>query len=313
MIHEIAALALPTALGLLAGAAHLFDKPRAAVHALNRYALTFAFPALIVRSLIDPTFAPPTNAAFFLIVPLGLLLALSVILLTSQLFPSLRPFRGSAALLASFGNVAYLGLPLIAVLLGPTVVGLAALLVACHIVAGLLVGPALLLAWSPGTHADRPGLGVLLRQPLLWAPVVGLLARWLPATTGAAVDSLITPVASSAAPVALFLLGLYLHGERRAVLRPSLGALVHVLTKLVVLPLCTVSALWLLSYVGPLPEGGATAALLLSTMPAAITTFSLSESLGVAEVAVAQAIVLTTLVAALVGPWLWPWLAAGWG
>ncbi len=340
MTGLLAGLLLPVVLGAWVGARGWFDAPRQLVRHLNRYAIGLAFPALVVRGLLDPTFVAPASAGVFVALPAAFVVCMALAhaaawLVPRDVWPDARTQLGVTALTAAFGNVAYLGLPLCAALLGEQVTGLAALLVSEHVVLGLLVGPALALrATRRGGRADW---GPLLRQPLLWAPWVGLALRGLPG--GPQVRAALTPLAGSAAPVALFLLGLYLHtqwAEARAAARvsaharppedaarpptePSTRPLLPTLVKLVALPAATLALClgWNAAalgegLLGPLAVETLVVATLLASMPAAIATFSLAEALDTAPTVVARTIVSTTLLAPVtVALWLYV-LQRGW-
>jgi len=285
-------LLAPPLLGWFAGALRLFDRPQRAVAHLNRYALYFAFPALVLAGLADASFGLPRGVFFWALVPA----ALALVLLGIGWLGS-GPARGPLALVASFGNVAYLGLPVVEQTLGPHALGTASLAVAIHVTLSMLLGPWLLVRWGTlhERRSSRPGRRALLRQPLLWAPVVGLGARLLPEGARVLVVAVAQPIGASAAPIALFLLGLYLHTHRRALRQVDSVTVLLVATKLLVVPGVTF-ALGLLGYqLGWLTSVEAQVLLLLAAMPAAITTFAIAQELETGVARVTQAIVASSL------------------
>lgn len=288
---RIASLVLPLLLGAVAGRARLFADPDRAIQHLNLFALHFAFPALVFVGIADARFSLPDQVGFYATVPLALGAALVVVRALG------REHAGTLALVVSFGNVAYLGLPLVARLLGDHAVGLASLAVAIHVALSMSVGPALLTRWSRGTAVEA-GWRALLRQPLLLAPFVGLGARALPPEASSVLVELLRPLGAAAAPVAIFLLGLYLHRHRRALVLDGV-ALGHVAAKTLLLPLLTFAWALLFHAVGVLAVLEAQVLVLLAGMPAAITTFAIAQRFGVGEARVSQAIVASTLASAL--------------
>jgi predicted permease len=300
-----AALVAPVLLGAGAGAVKLFSDPNAAVDHLNRYALYFAFPALVFRGLVSADYALPDSPGFWLLVPLALAVTAGACrLLAPRQAPTL-------ALMVAFGNVAYLGLPVVERVLGDAAMPIASLAVAVHVTLALSVGPVLLLRWSGATKGLGSTLGRAARQPLLWAPLVGLAARLLPADVRGALDSVTLPLGKSAAPVALFLLGLYLHTHRDRMRRLGTADAVHVAVKLAALPAITFAGAWAFHHVGWLTPPEAQVLCLLSAMPAAITTFAIAQQLDVGAAQTSRAIVATTLVSAGVIP-LAAWLVRAW-
>lgn len=303
----LAALALlvPVLLGGLAGIARLFDVPDRAVDHLNRFALYFAFPALVFAGQLDAHGALPRSPGFWILVPV----ALAIGALTGRaLFAS---EASTLALIVAFGNVAYLGLPVVERVLGEDAMPVASLAVAIHVTLALSVGPFLLLRWSGEKAGLRESLGRLARQPLLWAPIAGLAARGLPAEGRELLSAVATPIGKSAAPVALFLLGLYLHTHKDRLARLEGADAVHVLFKLVLYPALSFGLARALVHFDWLTLPEAQVLCLLSTMPAAITTFAITQQLGVGAQRTSRAIVATTVASALTIP-LAAWLVLAW-
>lgn len=299
MLVRALVLLLPPLLGFLAGATRLFGRPDLAVTHLNRYAMYFAFPALVFAGLADAHFALPTGPAFWLVVPAALAVVLSGLGALGR-----GPARGSLALVASFGNVAYLGLPVVAQVLGTQALGTASLAVAIHITLSMSLGPWLLMRWGRAAGARRAEapLRTLLGQPLLWAPVLGLAARSLPASLRTSTVEVVGPVGASAAPVALFLLGLYLHTHRRSLWRMDRSSWLHVATKLLAVPGVTLALTALGGRLGWLTPLEAQVLLLLAAMPAAITTFAIAQELEIGVARVTQTIVASSLLCVVTVP-----------
>jgi predicted permease len=291
-------LAVPVALGLLSGVLGLFSQPEAALTALNRYALYIAFPALIASGLTAGAFQLPGQPWFWAVVPVGMALTVVPYAWTRD--------GGTLALTSLFGNVAYVGLPLCVAVLGESALGTASLAVSAFAMMSLLIGPVLLVRWSP----EAEGRGVwktVLRQPLLWAPVVGLGLRLVPEPVPSTFHDLAQPIGHSAGPVALFLLGLYIWTHRRGVIGEPLPLGLHVIGKLVWFPAVIGALVMAALALGWRDTTAARAMLLLACTPSAIATFSLAEELGLGQRRVAQTIVATTAVASVSLPVMAAW------
>lgn len=304
----VAGLLLPALLGIGAGAVRLFDDPDRAVAHLNRFALYVAFPPLIYVGIAAGDEALPTGAAFWLAVPLALAVTLIPLRAVGRWVGG---GAGTMALVVSFGNVAYLGLPVVQTVLGDAVMATASLIVSLHVLMSLLVGPVMLLVWSggDGREAIERAVRKLAVQPLFWAPLVGVGARWAPEALRVGSVALLAPLGKAAAPTALFLLGLHLHTHRRRLARIDAGTVAHVVAKMGLLPLVTVGVILALRPLG-LPEGTAPVLLLLSAMPPAITTFAIATEFETGADRVAQAVVVGTTLAAVVLP-LVAWVVTG--
>lgn len=298
---RLAPLLVPVLLGAIAGATRLFKDPEAALGGLNRFALYFAFPALVVVSLARTPGDVAVSWRFFA-VNVGLLVVGVTVMGAAA--RRLRPDEATGAhqLIVLFGNVAYLGLPFAERVLPPDAFAVAVLGVAVHVTCSLVGGPALLLRGAAGGR--REILGRVARQPLVWAPLAGLALREVPPGPTAVALDLLGPVGQAAAPVALFVLGLYVFLHRGA-LKPA-GVLDWMAwaPKVVLLPLLA----WGLARAAGLSEVEIEATVTLAAMPTAITTFAFALDFGVGRDVAVRAIVwsstLSLLTLTLLAGWL---------
>ena len=311
MLLRVLPLFAVLGVGALAGALRLFPAPAAAIAVLNRFALYVAFPMLVVASLGSGALALPEGPGFYLVHLLAAAAQLAIgYLVVARATRSLRRERAAIVVGSLFGNIAYLGIPFCASVLGAHVVGIASLSAAIHIVIGMTVSPALLLrerAAGSDTSLARLAAGVA-RQPLVWSPFVGLVVRQLPATVQSPLLAVMTPIGAAAGPVALFMLGLYLFVERRRLLALDLPAAVTCACKLALYPALTAAALAAVRPFAPLSLEAAQVVVLVSAMPTAVTAFALSEEYGTGRETVAYAIVLSTVVSLATLPALAAWV-----
>ncbi len=309
-ILRLAQLLPPTLLGLLTGRMGLFPSPAAAIQALNLFALRVAFPVLLADSMLRAPLALPREAGFYLMWPLTLLTLLWGLWLMRR---ALKDELGALALTLSFGNIAYLGLPYGEALYGEGARGALSLGVTLHVVLAVTLAPALLARWSP-TDAPAARLGAtlaqLVRQPLCWAPLVGLVARAAPDGARQLMLDTMEPLAVSAAPTALFLLGLYLYEQRALLLRrPSWSIARHLFGRMIAAPALALLLALILIHLNLLtPEQGAIH-VTLAAMPVAITTFSMAHDANIDAAPVAGAIAWSCALALILLP-LWSALAA---
>ncbi|MCR9160999.1 MAG: AEC family transporter [Nannocystaceae bacterium] len=288
-------LAVPALVGAGCGALGLFADPKAAVSVLNRYALYVGFPALVARGLLLPSASIPTEPAFWLLWPVALAITVAL---------SRGVSRPAVGLGAVFGNVAYLGLPYVAAVMGESSAGPAALAVAVHVTGAVTVGPVLL---ARGSGQPPPWTSVatrVLRMPLLWAPIAGLALRNAPPGARSLAGQGLAPFASSAAVVALFLLGLHVYAERARVARVGRSVLGLVAVRMLLAPAVVLGLGLACRAAGLLSVEFVRLHVLLAAMPLAITTFSMAHDADVEADRVAGAVVLSSLLAAVMLP-LW--------
>ncbi len=306
MLEAALPLLLAVAAGAVFGAVKLFDDPERSVSTLNRFCLYLAFPALIFANVATAELSLADAPGFVVAIIAPTLILLLLLGLTSaRVEPNDRAALGLGA---SLGNIAYLGIPLAASLVGPQVVGLASLAAALHIVVTIPLGTWVLLRWGPGGGAEGGASPLVraLRLPLVWAPILALLARSLPAELLAPVLTPMTWIGSAASPVALAMIGLYLHTHRRELLllRWSDGALIG--AKLLLLPALATLTVIVGLRLGLIGVDAGKVVIILAAMPTAITTFALAEEYGIGREAIVRGIVGSTLAFMLTFPWLAP-------
>ena len=278
---------------MLFGFLKIYKSPSNAIAILNTYALYLAFPALIFAGVADSGLGLSPVIGFVTLVPFAFLIVFIMLLKSFQILSDIE--AGVAGLGSTFGNIAYLGIPICASIIGSDVVGLASYVAALHLIVGLSVGPGLLL-WGSNSSNNRLDiiLKKLMRQPLLWASIMGFCAQIFPRIW---IKQIIPPVAwigQSAGPVAVFIIGLYLWTKWRSILHFDRADWILLALKLFVLPAFTWVGLAWASGMGWLDSRSANVVLLQSSMPIAITTFAITEAYGVGQEKITRGIVATT-------------------
>lgn len=294
---RLAVLALPTALGVVLAARRIVGDVRAAVASLNAFTLYVGFPAIVVTSVLRVDASVARSWAFWLVIPVVDALALGGCALWSRRDP--QRLAGTMALVCLFGNTAYLGIPFVVSVLGEASRGPVALLVVVQVTVAVAVGPELLRRWSGERAPVSTGVAATARrmaiQPLLWSPVVGWAARSLPPGGVGAVDDALSPLAAATAPLAMFLLGLYLYEHRAALRVGSPGVGLHVAVRLGAMPAISLGVALAFERWAGLPSSVVDIVVIMGAMPAAIATFSIAEQADVATARVADIVVRTSV------------------
>lgn len=291
----IAALLVPVAIGAIASRLRAFDDPGSAIDVMNRVALHVAFPALVIASLADPATSIDHGPVFLALVPLALAIALVITRVAIR-----SEHAGTVALVIAFGNTAYLGLPFVGAVLGRDALATAAVAVAIHVALAMTVGPALLLRWGGG-RGDAARIARLARSPLVWSPLIGIALRALPPGPLSIVRSILEPLGGMAAPLSMILLGVYLHVHRRR-LAADRAVAIHAGARLLLAPAVTIGLVVLARALRTITLEEARVLVILSAMPAAITTFAIALEHRIGAERIAAAIVASTLASALTLP-----------
>lgn len=276
----------------------------AAEPSISAFVFYIALPALLFKIAAESDFTAGVPLAFpVLILGTTAVFASAVFVLIWFLAGRNVKSTLAVAMAASYGNVAYLGIPVIIGVLGEAgglPAGMAQLfhnllfMLGYPILYGMLMvrSTAGVSRWAVANTALRKAI---FASPVVWGIGLGILVGSTDVAVPEPVTGFINILAGAAAPGALFAIGLSL---RNAVLNFSGGEL-NVLplsiaagAKLLLLPAITAGiAMWLAP---ELPEPWFVALVLAAGMPTSATAFVLAQSDGGDGRAAAATIVLTT-------------------
>lgn len=269
--------------------------PEAGLAWMNFYVLYVSLPALFFRIVSRTPFEELNNPPFVIATTLGTASAFTLSVLLARGLGRLGWRQAAMAGLAGgYGNIGYMGPGLALAVLGlksavPTA------LIFCFDSIFLFTIVPLLMALTDGTR--RPLLPTLARvakeialHPLIVAVYCGVLAAALHVQMPVAIDGMLQFLQSSAAPVALFVLGV------TVALRPfgrvpwELPGLIAV--KLVVHPALVLGLLWCF---GPFTPEWAATAILMAALPPALNVFVIARQYDTWTEAASAAVMLGTL------------------
>ncbi len=272
--------------------ARLFDERTA--EALAAYVFWIGFPTLLIDALSTAPKLSPAFAASLAAYAACALAVLAASLLLGRLLRWPERSRAGAALAASVGNTAFLGLPLAVALMGPAARAPAAGFVAVDFIVVLSLGT-FAVARAGGRTATRAAAAVA-RNPVLVGAAIGLILAITHTTLPPLVARPLSALAATGSPVALVALGAVLgqprRGLRRIVEAPVLWAS---LAKLLVLPTLVYAATTL---------AGAThdirgIAVLLAACPTAVNVFIQTRTYAVYADGAARVVTITTAASCL--------------
>jgi malonate transporter and related proteins len=282
------------ATGFLAGRAR-FITPEATGQ-LTRFVFYFALSAMLFGFAANLSLAEIFSLPFVLAYLTGTALVWGLVLALGLIRGTGREAALFEAHTGVIGNVGFLGIPMLVLLLGPKAVGPVLLVLAVDLIvfsSALTLGITLLRSGRVGPDTLRLLALGLLKNPMIVSTVLGM--AW-----GATGRSLWTPVAefmtllgAAATPCALFAIGASLAGRRPD--RPLIAAWLS-FAKLVLHPAAVaIAALWLFP-VEPYAAGVMIAA---AALPVAGNVFILAQHYGVAPQRVSTAILISTALSVL--------------
>ena len=279
----------------------------AAISGLNGFVLYFALPCMLYRLGAQTPLAQlldPVAALLYLLCALVLVGTTVALTRRGAIGWSDAAF---GALVVTFPNSGFMGIPLLAALLGERSSAPVLLTLALDMV----VVTSLCIALSRLDGASGQGALAALRKalrgiavnPMPWAIALGALASWQQWQLPQAIEQTVAMLAAAASPVALFTMGAVL-ARSHMHLHDSVAP-----AKLVAQPLL----LWLLGQAAralgaPLPDSTLAALVLVAALPSASNVVLLVERYGAHSGRVARVILVSTVLSFLSFPIAVAWM-----
>jgi len=308
-VLEILFVTFPFFALVLAGfiAAYRGWLPLPAIGGLNAFLLFFALPAMLFRFGSTSPIAQLLDAAVF-----GVWMVCALVVVGFTIAVSMNQRIGwndasMGALVASFPNTGFMGVPLLAALLGPQVVGTMIVTIALDII----ITSSLCIALSRLDEGEGHGhaamwdagkkalLGVLV-NPMPWAIILGTLASALQIGLPLPVEKTVWLLADAASPVALFTIGAVLARAQIEANHPMplSDYLPVVLIKLLLHPLLVLAVGAAAIQLGvALSPAALTVLVLVAALPSASNVSLLAERFGADNGRIARVILVSTVLA----------------
>ena len=278
----------------------------AAVPGLNGFVLYFAVPCMLYR------FGASTPVADLLSpVIIGVYAASALIMVALTIVITKRGAIGwndasLGALVAAFPNTGFMGVPLLAMLLGAASAGpaIATILVDMLLTTSLCVALSRLdgAGIDGAKRAAKQALGRVMGNPMPWAILMGAFASGFDIKLWGPIDQTVALLADAASPVALFTIGAVLARSQMQSAHPM--PLSHYMPaavlKLIVHPLLVLGGGLLAQVAGlPLDPFALTCIVLVAALPSASNVSLLAERFGADNGRIARIILVTTVAAFL--------------
>lgn len=306
----IANISLPffglVGVGWLAGRFKVLDQ--AAATGVNAFVYWFALPAMLFMKMADAPLAEAFDWRFVAAYSGGGLLSFAAcVVLARLLFHARLDAAAIQGMGAAFGNVGYMGLPILLAVFGEKVLLPAVLVIALDHIFLLPITTALIEIGGGRRTSVREVFGrvvqALVRNPLIVSTVAGLAWGGLHLPLPGPVGAFGNLLSAAAGPAALFALGCTLAGRSAGSRLPELMPMV--LCKLILHPLlafCIASAL----YLDPLLRAVATVE---ASLPIAANVFIMARATGVYVERASAAILISTVIAVFTVSLMLAWFA----
>lgn len=185
-----------------------------ATDALNRFVIYMALPALLYVAMARADIETLSEIGFVISYGAGTLFTMGLYLWLSRRHGIAGLARTINSMSSAYANSGYMGIPLILMVLGPD--ALAPAVIGAVMTGGFQFGLTIIaIEWQRTSGKNLlPALGKvavsLMKNPILVAPVLGMLTAWGGTLPPQALMGMVDLLAAAATPCALLTIGLFL-------------------------------------------------------------------------------------------------------
>ena len=278
----------------------------AAVPGLNGFVLYFAVPCMLYRFGASTPVADMLSPVIIGVYAASALIMVALIIVITKRGAIGWNDASLGALVAAFPNTGFMGVPLLAMLLGAASAGpaIATILVDMLLTTSLCVALSRLdgAGIDGAKRAAKQALGRVMGNPMPWAILMGAFASGFEIKLWGPIDQTVGLLADAASPVALFTIGAVLARSQMQSAHPM--PLSHYMPaavlKLIVHPLLVLGGGLLAQVAGlPLDPFALTCIVLVAALPSASNVSLLAERFGADNGRIARIILVTTVAAFL--------------
>jgi hypothetical protein len=281
-----------------------FSRTKAAssawVDVLNKYALWIGFPALVFSSLAKLDFQPAEYSSLIISNSIFIISCMLLAFPISRIFNLSNRVKRTLFLLLSFGNVAYLGIPVLVSSMGEGVLPVAAVVSALYVFWLLTMGIILVEVNGPDEMSVARLLKSLATNPLLLSVILGMVASIFKIGPGALVMRTIDFFSQSVTAVVLFSLGIFLGLQKVGSIKEWLPVFWLTIVTTIVLP---AFFYFVLKGFG-LPDSHFRSSIIDAAMPLGLTPYALSVQYKLEANLAARLVVMATAFSVIILP-LW--------
>ncbi len=282
----------------------LFSRTKAAsenwVEILNKYALWIGFPALVIASLMHLDTSGQSYSKLILLNSAYIVVCMLLAFPISKFFGLSGKIRSSLFLIFSFGNVAYLGIPVLNNAFGTEILPVAAIISTVYLFWLLTLGIVLIESTNGKEFRLKKITLSLIKNPLLISVFAGLLIIILEIELPSIIEKTIFLFSDSVTAVVLFSLGIFLGLNKIGHPKEWIQIFLFVVITMLIFPFL----FYITTKNTGLPPLQFKASILDSAMPLGLTPYALAVQYKLETTLVARIVVLATSLSIFIIP-LW--------
>lgn len=260
------------------------------VDTLNRFALRIGFPALIFSALAKMDISFAENSTLILTNSVYLVCCMLLAFPLAAIFKTSVKTKQTLILALAFGNITYLGIPVMLNSMGDEAMGPAVILTSVYLVWMFSLALVLIEVAGEGKLHLKVLVVKLFTNPLLIAVILGVLASGLKLSLPGSLMKALDIIAQSVTAVVLLSLGIFMGSQKIGTLREWVPVTALSILIMVILPGIFFLCLKSTTLTGiPLR-----CSVLDAAMPMGLTAYALTEQYGLNARLASRLVVLST-------------------
>jgi hypothetical protein len=272
---------------------------------LNGFALNIGLPALIFSALSKAPFSFDEQASLILLNSAFIVGCFIAAVIVGKMLKLNKQMFRTLFICLFFGNISYLGIPILTQVLGEGINQTAVLIVAIYLFWLSTVGIGYLdySDEKDKTMVVKNALKNLAKNQLLIAVVLGIIVGSLHVVVHPILKQSLDMLTASVTPVVLIVIGIFVGRSSFGKLKEWYPVILFAITTLLLLPACFYFGLRSFGFSPELFPSS----ILEAAMPLAITPFALADKYDLNKTFIARSIVLSTIFSILSIP-LWVYI-----
>mgnify|MGYP001567789078 CR=1 FL=1 len=262
---------------------------------LNEFALKIGFPVLIFSALARADFSFQSEAPLIIANSIFLLVSFVLAAIIGKSLRLKKQMFLTLFICFVFGNVAYLGIPVLTQISGEKILPTASLIIAIYLFWLFTVGIGY-LDYSVNKNRKDVAINMLknfTRNPLLISVILGLIVGSLGITIPPILLKSLDMITASVTPTVLIVIGLFIGKSQIGKLTEWIPVVFFTLLTLVILPTIFYFGVKLFGF----EPNQFSSSIIQAAMPLAITPFALADKYNLNKDFIARSIVLSTILA----------------
>lgn len=266
--------------------------------AINEYALKIGLPVLIFSALAKTSFSFQTEIPLIILNSLIVLIGFAIVIVLSRIFKLKEKTSLTLFICLTFGNIAYLGIPVLTQVYGNETLPQISLLIAVYFFWIFTVGIGYLDYKKNKVEKNKIFQHLIInlfKKPLIIAIILGIIFGAFNIEIPAILDKPINMISASVTPIVLLVIGLFIGQSKFGKASEWAFVFLFCVITLMILPAIFY---FILKLFGFTPSNFSISIIELA-MPSAITPFALADEYNFNKKFIAHSIVLSTILSIL--------------